>query len=72
MNIVEHIYLQDILDIYPGVGIAGSSSRTISNFLGNYQTSLQSGYTLPPAMTVFLLSTSYQQLFSQEFLILPL
>jgi hypothetical protein len=48
MNIVEHVPLLQIgacSGYMPRSGIAGSSSRTLSNFLRNHQTDFQSGCT---------------------------
>ena len=48
MNIVEHVSLLQVgasSGYMPRSGIAGSSSRTMSNFLRNCQTDFQSGCT---------------------------
>jgi hypothetical protein len=48
MNIVEHVTLRyggASFRYMPRNGIAGSSGRTISNFLKNCQTGFQSGCT---------------------------
>ena len=48
MNIVEHVSLLNVGEssvCMPRIGIAGSSSRTMSNFLRNHQTDFQSGCT---------------------------
>jgi hypothetical protein len=48
MNIVEHVFLLYVgasSGYMPRSGIAGSSGRTIYNFLRNLQIDFQSGYT---------------------------
>jgi hypothetical protein len=48
MNIVEHVsllHLRASSRYMPRSGIAGSSGRTISNFLRNCQTDFQSDFT---------------------------
>jgi hypothetical protein len=48
MNIAEHVSLLQVLAssrYMPTSGIIGSSGRTMSNFLKNPQSDLQSGYT---------------------------
>jgi hypothetical protein len=48
MNIVEHVslwYGEASFEYMPRSGIAGSSGRTISNFLRNCQVNFQSGCT---------------------------
>ena len=60
----------------PRRGIAGSSGSTMSNFLRNYQTDLQSGCTslqsLQQWRSVPLSLHPRQDLLSSEFLILPI
>jgi hypothetical protein len=48
MNIVEHVSLLHVgasSEYMPRSGIAGSSSRAMSNFMRNHQTDFQSGCT---------------------------
>jgi hypothetical protein len=48
MNIVEHVsllYVRVSFGYMPRSGVGGSSSSTMSNFLSNCQTDLQSGCT---------------------------
>jgi hypothetical protein len=48
MNIVEHLtflYVGPYFQYMPSSGIAGSSGRTIFNFLSNPQIDFQSGLT---------------------------
>ena len=50
LNIVEHVSLLHVgtsSGYMPMRGIAGSSSRTMSNFLRNRQTDFQNGCTIP-------------------------
>ena len=79
MNMVEHVsllYVEASLGYMPRSGIAGSSGSTISNFLRNYQTDFQSGFTsLQPHQqwrSVPLSPHSHKHLLSSEFLILAI
>jgi hypothetical protein len=77
MNIVEHVsllYDGESSGYMPRSGIAGSSGRTISNFLSNQQTDFQSGFTSLQShqqwRNVPLSPHPHQHLLSPEFLII--
>jgi hypothetical protein len=77
MNIMEHVSLLHIgasSGYMPRRGIAGSSGSTMSNFLGNHHTDIQSGCTSLQShqqwRNVPLLPHPRQHLLSPEFLIL--
>jgi hypothetical protein len=79
MNIVVHVFLLNIgasSGYMPRSGNAGSSSRTISNFLRNCQTDFQSGCTSLQShqhwRRILLSPHSCQHLLSPEFLILAI
>ena len=79
MNIVEHVSLLNVgasFGYMPRRGIAGSSSRTLSNFLRNHQTDFQSGCTSMQShqqwRSVSLSPHPRQHLLSPEFLILAI
>jgi hypothetical protein len=79
MNIVEHVSLFHIgtfSGYMPRSGIAGSSGSTMSNFLRNCQTDLQSGCTNLQSYqqwrSVLLSPHSYQHQLSPDFLILAI
>ena len=79
MNIVEHVsllYVGTSFGYMPRSGIAGSSGRTMSNFLRNLQTDFQSGCTSLQShqqwRSVPLSPHPRQHLLSPEFLILAI
>ena len=79
MNIVEHVsllYDGESSGYMPRSGIAGSSGRTISNFLSSQQTDFQSGFTSLQShqewLSVPLSPHPHQHLLSPEFLILAI
>jgi hypothetical protein len=79
MNIMEHVYLLPVgtsSGYMPRRGIAGSSSRTMSNFLRNRQTNFRSGSTSlqfhQQWRSVPLSSHPGQHQLSPEFLILAI
>jgi hypothetical protein len=79
MNIVEHVSLLHVgasSGYMPRSCIAGSSGRTVSNFLRNHQTDFQSGCTSLQThqqyRNVPLSPHPQQHLRSPEFLILPI
>jgi hypothetical protein len=79
MNIVEHVTLLQVgasSGYMPRLGIAGSSSRTMSNFLRNHQTDFQSSFTSLQShqqwRSVPLSPHPCQHRLSSEFLILAI
>ena len=79
MNIVEHVSLLQVgtsSGYMPRRGIAGSFGSTISNFLRNHQTDIQSGCTSLQSYqqwkSVPLSPHPHQHLLSPEFLILAI
>jgi hypothetical protein len=79
MNIVEHVSLLQVgisSGYLPRSGIAGSSTSTMSNFLRNHKTDLQSGCTSSQShqqwRNVPLSPHPRQHLLSPEFLILAI
>jgi hypothetical protein len=79
MNIVKHVTLLQVGASYgyrPRSGIAGSSSRTLSNFLSNHQTDIQSGYISLQShqqwRSVPLSPHPHQHVLSPEFFILAI
>ena len=77
-NIVEHVSLLHVgasFGYMPRSGIAGSSGRTISNFLRNHQIDFQNGCTSLQShqhwRSVPLSPHPWQHLLSHEYLILP-
>jgi hypothetical protein len=80
MNIVEHVsllYVGESFEYMPKSDITESSDSTMSNFLRNLQTDLQSGYTSLQSHQqwrsgVPLSPHPYQHLLLPEFLILAI
>jgi hypothetical protein len=79
MNIVEHVFLLPIgvsSGYMPRRGIAGSSGRTMFNFVRTHQTDFQSGCTslqsYQQLRSVHLFPYPRQYLLSPEFLILAI
>ena len=79
MNIVEHVFLLQIgtsSEYRPISSIAGSSSRTISNFLRNHQNGFHSGCTSFQSYqqwrSVPISKQTHQHLMSPEFMILAI
>ena len=79
MNIVEHVSLLQVgtsSGYIPRRGIAGSSSRTLSNFLKNHQTDFQSGCTSlqsnQQGRSVPLSPNPHHNVLSSEFFILAI
>ena len=79
MKIVEHVSLLQVgtsSGYMPWRGVAGSSGSTMSNFLRNHQTDVQSGCISPQYhqqwRRVFLSPHPCQHLLSPEFLILAI